>query len=159
MIAMTLGISTNRRGGARNRARRSDQLPACIPLESAVAFAVALHGSDRGSDLLGCEETFCHPDERMVLPAEREPRATFLLDIWTAKESVLKALGTGFFLPPEEVMIHLDTTPGTASSVHCRALLADLHIHRPGHAALADHTAFVSTSTRIKEIIFNTDFI
>lgn len=126
---------------------------------AATPVGIDIERSDRASDLLGCEETFCHPEERMALPPERESHSTFLLDIWTAKESVLKALGTGFFLPPEEVMIRLDTAQGTASSVHCPALLADLHIHRLVHPALVDHTAFVSTSRRVTEIMFNTDFI
>lgn len=120
---------------------------------------IDIERSDRAPDLLGCEETFCHPDEQAELPHENEPRANFLLDIWTSKESALKALGTGFFLPPEEVMIQRKTIPGSASSHHSPALLADLRIHRLEHAALADHTAFVSVSTRVTEIIFNTDFI
>ena len=120
---------------------------------------IDIERSDRGPDLLGCEETFCHAGERMALPAEREPRSMFLLDIWTAKESVLKALGTGFFLPPEEVEIRFDTTPVTALSPHRPTLSQNLHIHRLGHPALADHTAFVSTSPRVIEILFNTDFI
>ena len=126
---------------------------------AASPVGIDLERSDRAPELLGCEETFCHPEELTALPQEQEPRATSLLEIWTAKESVLKALGTGFFLPPEEVTIHWEFDTGRASSVHEAALLADLRIYRLGHAALVGHTAFLSASARVKEITFNTDFI
>jgi len=126
---------------------------------AATPVGIDIERSDRAPELLGCEETFCHPDEQTSLPPENESRAAFLLEIWTSKESVLKALGTGFFLPPEEVMIHWESIPGAASSSHEPALLADLRTHRLGHAALANHTAFVTASAQVTDITFNTDFI
>lgn len=60
---------------------------------------------DRGVDLLECESSFCHADEIASLPFG-EARAAALLDLWTGKEALLKALGTGFSLPPESIRLH-----------------------------------------------------
>lgn len=120
---------------------------------------IDIERSDRSHDLLGSEESFCHPDELTDLPLENDPRALTLLEIWAAKESVLKALGTGFFLPPEELAIQWEISPANASSPHEAALLANLRIHRLGHAALADYTAFLTAATQVTDITFNTDFI
>lgn len=59
----------------------------------------------RAADLAGCEETFCHPDEIADLPADSCARHARLLEIWTAKEALLKAAGSGFLHPPESVRI------------------------------------------------------
>lgn len=64
--------------------------------------------SARAKDLLGCEDSFCHPDEIAELPASENERATRLLELWTAKEALLKALGTGLAHPPESIRLHLD---------------------------------------------------
>lgn len=119
---------------------------------------IDIERSDRAPDLLGCEETFCHPEEIAALPTGQDDRATLLLEIWTAKESALKALGTGLLLPPDEVLVGLETTPGTASSIH-EPLLRKLGIHRLLHPALRDHTAYLTTSTTVAEITYQTDFI
>jgi len=119
---------------------------------------IDIERSDRSPDLLGCEETFCHPEEIAALPTGQDDRATVLLEIWTAKESALKALGTGFLLPPDEVRIGLETTPGTASSVQ-EPLLRKLGIHRLSHPVLRDHTAYLATSTTVDGITYQTDFI
>lgn len=125
---------------------------------AATPVGIDIERSDRASDLPGCEETFCHPEEIAALPTGQHYRATALLDIWTAKESALKALGTGFLLPPDEVVISLETTPGSAASVH-EPLLGELRIHRLHHAMLADHTAYLATSAAVIDITYQTDFI
>ncbi|MES2475357.1 MAG: 4'-phosphopantetheinyl transferase superfamily protein [Verrucomicrobiota bacterium] len=68
----------------------------------------------RASGLLGCEASFCHPLEIAALPASPEQRARQLLKIWTAKEAVLKSLGTGLIHPPETLRIAFDATGWTA---------------------------------------------
>jgi 4'-phosphopantetheinyl transferase len=120
---------------------------------------IDLERSDRAMDLIGCETTFCHPNELEGLPADQEARAMSLLEIWTAKESVLKALGTGFLLPPEEISIELGEEAGRASSCHGLAHLSSLRIHRLRHSALYDHTAFMAAPASIGKISFRTDLI
>ncbi|MEO8615085.1 MAG: 4'-phosphopantetheinyl transferase superfamily protein [Luteolibacter sp.] len=68
-------------------------------------LGVDLESLSRASDLLECENSFCHPQEIRSLPADRDARAFQLLSIWTAKEALLKALGTGLSHPPEEIQI------------------------------------------------------
>ncbi|MFT3990485.1 MAG: 4'-phosphopantetheinyl transferase superfamily protein [Luteolibacter sp.] len=54
----------------------------------------------RASGLPECASSFCHPRE-----IETQPDAIKLLEIWTAKEAVLKALGTGLSIAPETIRI------------------------------------------------------
>lgn len=71
----------------------------------------------RAAELLGCEDSFCHPLELRTLPDEPTSRSDRLLELWTAKEAVLKAVGTGMLHPPQEIRIanghaHSDQIPG-----------------------------------------------
>lgn len=102
----------------------------------------------RAPELADCEATFCHPDEIASLPAATEARNLRLLDLWTAKEALLKALGTGFTVPPESVSIL--TTPASADI----ALpgIEDQAIHRLNHPALAGHNAAVSVPKSVTRI-------
>jgi len=77
---------------------------------------IDLESLERASDLLECESTFCHPEEIRGLPTETNARAVQLLRIWTAKEAVLKALGTGLSHPPELVRIVFGPMEATAVS-------------------------------------------
>lgn len=69
------------------------------------AVGVDIEPRDRAASLLGCEDAFCHPEEIMALPDDDAPRSARLLEIWTAKEALLKALGTGMSLPPQSVSV------------------------------------------------------
>jgi 4'-phosphopantetheinyl transferase len=68
---------------------------------------VDIEPAGRAPSLLECVEVFCHPDEIAALPAEAEEarRAAALLEIWTGKEALLKALGTGLSLAPQTVAL------------------------------------------------------
>jgi 4'-phosphopantetheinyl transferase len=92
----------------------------------------------RASSLEGCENTFCHPAELAALPAEDGPRNLALLELWTAKEAFLKALGTGLSHPPEEVLVSI--AEGTATSPGLPDL-QQLRLHRLHHRLLGSHLA------------------
>jgi len=66
---------------------------------------VDIEPAGRAPSLLECVEVFCHPDEIAALPAEEARRAAALLEIWTGKEALLKALGTGLSLAPQTVAL------------------------------------------------------
>lgn len=95
---------------------------------------INLEPADRAPTLIGCEPAFCHPDEIAQFPTSPDERAARLLDLWTSKESLLKALGTGLSLPPESVSL----ATGNASD---HPLLRDFTIHRLDHPRLRDHIA------------------
>lgn len=119
---------------------------------------VDVEPSHRAPDLIGCENTFCHAAEIDVLPAETGARGRRLLEIWTAKEALLKAIGTGFNHPPESLLIHSRSAtseiplPGIERQIlhrledrlpngHCAALAA------PDTASMIEiHAAAASTS-------------
>ena len=95
---------------------------------------IDLEPAGRTPTLLDCEPSFCHPDEIARLPAAPDDRAARLLDLWTSKESLLKALGTGLSLPPESVSL----AAGNASD---HPLLRDFRIHPLDHPRLRHHVA------------------
>lgn len=87
----------------------------------------------RAPDLSDCAQTFCHPDELAALPPEGHARNIELLRLWTAKEALLKALGTGFSQPPEAISI---LTPQLHDSSG-----QPLRLTRLEHPALTHHLA------------------
>jgi 4'-phosphopantetheinyl transferase len=106
---------------------------ALVALSSAGPVGIDLEPADRGGSLLGCESGFCHPAELAALPERPEARAPALLELWTSKEALLKALGTGLSLPPESFSLAGDRTD------HPR--LREFRVHRLDHPALARHVA------------------
>jgi len=68
-------------------------------------IGVDLEPLARAPELLGCEESFCHPQEIAALPEERPARARWLLELWIAKEALLKALGSGLGHPPQQLQV------------------------------------------------------
>ena len=102
----------------------------------------------RAAELGGCESTFCHPEEIAALPANPDDRHRSLLELWTAKEALLKALGTGFTVAPETVRIH----GNTASSQPTLPGMRDQIIHRLNHPALAGYCAAVSAPRSVTRI-------
>ncbi|RYD48437.1 MAG: 4'-phosphopantetheinyl transferase superfamily protein, partial [Verrucomicrobiaceae bacterium] len=79
---------------------------AILALSEAGPVGIDLEPCQRAGDVLECEASFCHPEEIRGLPPVPEERAKQLLRIWTAKEAILKALGTGLSHPPESVIVH-----------------------------------------------------
>lgn len=117
---------------------------ALLALAGEGPVGVDVEPADRAGSLLGCEGTFCHPDEIAALPAG-EGRATALLDIWTSKEALLKALGTGMSLAPQTVFVG----GGTGSS-HPR--LDSFVLRRLQHPALRLHMAKLATGSKLIEM-------
>ena len=89
---------------------------AIVALGNDGPLGVDIESTSRASELLGCENSFCHPEEIRSLSADPDARAVQLLRIWTAKEALLKALGTGLSQPPEEVQIVFGELNAVASS-------------------------------------------
>jgi 4'-phosphopantetheinyl transferase len=126
---------------------------AIVALCAAGPVGVDLESLDRAPDLLECEATFCHPREISELPSETSMRASQLLRIWTAKEAVLKALGTGLSHAPEHVRIHFRPSRSTAISDSPLAGIDRQRLHELVHPALARHRAVVCTPQSVREIM------
>ncbi len=119
---------------------------ALVALSRSGPLGIDLEPADRAGSLLGCESSFCHPQEIDALPAPADARAAALLDLWTSKEALLKALGTGMSLAPESVS--LAGPGGHGSHPRLRGFtLRPLH-----HAALEKHVARLATPDGIAGI-------
>ncbi len=106
-------------------------------------LGIDLEPGDRGKSLLGCESSFCHPAELAELPTGEEARARALLDLWTSKEALLKALGTGMSLAPE--------------TIHARGKdprLENFRLRHLEHPALAGHVARLAAPLAVETVDF-----
>lgn len=108
---------------------------ALVALSRNGPLGIDLEAADRAPSLLGCESSFCHPEEIARLPANASGRAAALLDLWTSKEALLKALGTGMSLAPESVSL---AGPGGHAA---DPRLSPFALHPLRHPALARHVA------------------
>lgn len=108
-----------------------------LVVSEAGEVGVDLEPWDRGPGLLECVDDFCHPVEAAGLPADESRRARHLLQLWTAKEAFLKALGSGFSISPQELLIRGDAARGVKGA-------EDLKLHRPADPALAGHCCAVA---------------
>ncbi len=115
---------------------------------------IDLEPLDRAGQLSGCETTFCHQDEIDGLPADEAEACSRLLEIWTAKEAVLKAVGTGFSHPPETMRLHKDAGRWVATSAKLLPHLSDQVVTRLDHPALTGYCASISSPTRVGRIAF-----
>jgi 4'-phosphopantetheinyl transferase len=116
---------------------------------------IDLEALGRATDLQECETTFCHPDEILGLPAGNEHRARQLLRIWTAKEAVLKAMGTGLSHPPESTRIVFGQPGGFAVADPPLAGIEHLRLHELLDSKLTGYQAFVAapaTATHVQII-------
>ncbi len=115
---------------------------------------IDLESNQRASQQNGCEANFCHPAEIARLPADPEKRSTELLAIWTAKEAVLKALGTGLIHPPEALQVRMIGRDGSATSTPQLEGIASQRIHVLRHPDLEAYRAVVSTPSSVAIIEF-----
>jgi len=106
---------------------------AVVACSSDGPVGVDLEPFRRAPELLECVATFCHPVETTSLPVSGEARASQLLKIWTAKEAVLKALGSGLFTAPETLRIDFERQPATGIPDVPMEGVTDQHIHEIKH--------------------------
>lgn len=125
---------------------------AIIALCAEGPVGIDLESITRAPDLLECATTFCHPWEISELPSETSARASQLLRIWTAKEAVLKALGTGLSHPPESVRILFGNPAGTAISDRWLVGVENQSLHELHHARLNGYQTFVSAPSSVTRI-------
>lgn len=114
-----------------------------VALCSDGAVGIDVEPSARAADLAGCEETFCHPDEIAALPQEDTPRTARLLEIWTAKEALLKAAGCGLLHPPQSVRIGFEPSGMSWGSDPALPGIDGWELRRVEDSALACHHAVV----------------
>lgn len=105
---------------------------------------VDVEPANRAASLLGCEDAFCHPDEMAALPGGDGPRAAALLEIWTAKEALLKALGTGMSLAPQSVSV---VAPPASYAGDSR--FRDLRLNRLSDPMLEKHLACLAAPAAV----------
>ena len=115
---------------------------------------IDLEPLERAPELLECEATFCHPDEIRGLPADADARSRQLLRIWTAKEAILKAIGTGLTHPPEAVTLHFEGSPGSASSDIPLEGFGSLRFRELEHSSLRGFQAFLASGGQLDRIRF-----
>ncbi len=123
----------------------SDRLAALI-VSLAGPVGVDLEPFDRAAGLIECEDSFCHPDELATLPADPLLRGERLLELWTAKEALLKAVGTGLQFPPTEMMIRDDRAEG--GPAECESF----HLLRPRIPAVPAHCLAVAVRDSVTEV-------
>lgn len=115
---------------------------------------IDLESRNRASELFGCEPTFCHPQEISALPIEKIARCSELLRVWTAKEALLKALGTGLSHPPDTVRINFQSPVSIAVSNAPLPGIGDQRLHELNHPRLACYQAFISVPTSVDNLKF-----
>lgn len=108
----------------------------------------------RAESLIECAEVFCHPEELRTLPPDTLQRASRLLEIWTAKEAILKALGTGLTYPPEQLRIEGDRGIADTPIEH----LETFRLLSPSHPDLRDYRIAVAVTHSIGKITWRDPF-
>lgn len=81
---------------------------ALIAIVPACPVGVDLERIERGAELTHCLETFCSISEKHRINnlTETTEKHLALIRTWCAKESFLKALGTGLAVPPEQLTVN-----------------------------------------------------
>lgn len=115
---------------------------------------IDLEPRNRAGSLLGCENSFCHPQEIQNLPPDTDERATTLLRIWTHKEAVLKAMGTGLSHPPERVRILFLESNAVAISDEPLAGIENQRLHFLEAPPLSPYQAVISAPRTVSMIEF-----
>lgn len=127
---------------------------ALVALSTEGPVGVDIEPRNRAESLIECERSFCHPQEIRNLPLEATERASVLLRIWTHKEAVLKAMGTGLSHPPEKVRILFTESDTTAISDEPLAGIENQRLHPLGDPLLSLYQAVISSPRSVSMIKF-----
>jgi 4'-phosphopantetheinyl transferase len=127
---------------------------ALVALSTEGPVGVDIEPENRAESLLECERSFCHPQEIRHLPLEATERASTLLRIWTHKEAVLKAMGTGLSHPPEKVRILFAESNTIAISDEPLAGIENQRLHPLGDPLLSPYQAVISSPQTVSTIKF-----
>ena len=119
---------------------------ALVALSSDGPVGVDIEPAGRAPSLLECVEVFCHSDEIAALPVAEAPRAAALLEIWTGKEALLKALGTGLSLAPQTVALSRATAED--------ARFQSFSVRVLDHPLLTRHIARLAAPVASSEVMF-----
>jgi 4'-phosphopantetheinyl transferase len=111
------------------------------------AVGIDVEPADRATSLSGCEDAFCHPEEIAGLPNDEVLRVPTLMEIWTKKEALLKALGTGFSVAAQSVSV---ANPPASYAGDSR--FREFRLHRLGHRSLEKHLAFLAAPEPVARI-------
>jgi 4'-phosphopantetheinyl transferase len=107
-------------------------------------IGVDLELTRRGEEIIEDRHAFCHPDELETLPEIDRGRA--LIELWTAKEAFLKAVGTGLSLPPDQVCVRENSASGPLAGFE------SLHLLRPHHPRLSLHTIAIAAPRELTQV-------
>ena len=105
----------------------------------------------RAPTLIECVDFFCHPAEQEQLPNPPGDRATRLLEIWTSKEALLKAVGTGLSYPPPKLQVIGDR--GEADTL--RDGLDRFRLLTPDHPQQKTHRLAIAVTEEIDRIDYS----
>lgn len=130
----------------------ADDLAAVI-VSSHGPVGIDIEPWSRASSLIECADFFCHPDELNELPTDDEARAVRLLEIWTSKEALLKAVGTGLSFPPPQLCV--DGDRGRSDSI--LEGLSMFHLLIPDHPAIPNHRIAIAVTSTIDGFIWDDD--
>lgn len=83
-----------------------------IALQPEGALGVDVEGAEQLEQVQVAFASFATPQEQKDLASRHDDRPLALLGWWTAKEAVLKAVGVGVRLGPEQIALRLDGAGG-----------------------------------------------
>lgn len=125
---------------------------AAVALSIDGPVGIDLEAKERAPDLLECESTFCHPAEMLRLSTDSAKRSLQLLEIWTAKEAILKALGTGLSSSPVEIQTIFKDDSVHFSTDKFLFITNNQCVNRVIDRRLAHYQSFVSHDRSATEI-------
>ncbi len=125
---------------------------AVVALSRDAPVGIDIECETRAADLPECETSFCHPAELASLPSKASDRAIALLDIWTAKEALLKAVGTGLTTAPEKLRIDFTAKPYGAIADPFDVEISKQRVHPLAHPLLKDYRGHLSITSEIREM-------
>ncbi len=127
---------------------------AVVALSRDAPVGIDIEHETRAAALPECETSFCHPAELASLPDKTPDRAIALLDLWTAKEALLKALGTGLTSAPEKLRIDFTTCPFRAAADPFEARIPEQRLHPLVHPLLKGYRGHLSTEAEVREMLY-----